>query len=95
MPMSNVYSVEELLAVVVAIPVCNEEQRIADCLGALAGQVGLSKGRFGILLFLNNCIDDTARLVAELLPAMPWPTRVVAVLDENATARLGPPPRDG
>ncbi|RZK75701.1 MAG: glycosyltransferase family 2 protein, partial [Methylobacterium sp.] len=40
---------------VVAIPVRNEAERIAACLGALDAQTGLPPGSLGVVLFLNNC----------------------------------------
>ncbi len=74
------------LDAVVAIPVCNERQRIATCLDALAAQTGLKPYCFGILLFLNNCVDGTAEIVSAMIPDMPWPVRVIDVATTHATA---------
>ncbi len=45
---------------VVAIPVCNEAERIAACLEALDDQVAVQACH--IVLLLNNCTDDTAAI---------------------------------
>ena len=71
---------------VVAIPVCNERERIVDCLDALAAQVGLAAGGLGILLFLNNCTDDTRAIVDAWMPASPWPIRVIERDSPSASA---------
>ncbi|MCJ2110081.1 glycosyltransferase [Methylobacterium sp. WL30] len=72
---------------VVAIPVRNEAERIGFCLDALDAQQGLAPGRLGIVLFLNNCTDDTARIVAELVPRLSVPVRVIEM--EYAGAHAG------
>lgn len=52
----------------IAIPVCNESEKIEACLRAFTRQVELS-GRpvafagFEVLVFANNCIDDTVRRI--------------------------------
>ena len=66
-----------LLDTVVAVPVRNEAERIAACLRALDAQEGLAPGRLGLVLFLNNCTDDTAAIVAGLLPGLSIPVRVI------------------
>jgi hypothetical protein len=48
---------EASLAYVVAIPALNEEEHIGACLEALDGQVGARLDH--IVLFANNCSDDT------------------------------------
>ncbi len=77
--------VSELTAVV-AVPIRNECQRVAACLQSLAGQVGVTPRSLGILLFLNNCTDGTADVVASVIPDLPWPIRVLDVTSDRATA---------
>ena len=73
------------LRAVVAIPVRNERDRINACLQALAVQVGLASGSFGIVLFANNCTDDTCDLI-RAFSAMPWPIRLIERTDSGASA---------
>lgn len=72
---------------IVAIPVRNEAERIGFCLDALDTQERLSAGRLGLVLFLNNCTDDTARIVAERVPTLSVPVRVIEA--EFAGAHAG------
>lgn len=65
------------LRAVVAIPVCNEAGRIGACLTSLAAQIGIGVGELGVVLFLNNCTDDTANQVAALRPSLPIAVRVI------------------
>ena len=51
---------------VVAVPACNERDRIVACLASLASQDGAPVGSYGILVFLNNCTDDTEQVVDRL-----------------------------
>lgn len=67
------------LRAVVAIPVRNEAERIAACLGAIDAQTGLAPGSLGVVLFLNNCTDATEAIVADLVPRMSVPVRVTHV----------------
>lgn len=67
----------QVLKAVVAIPACNEAERIEDCLRALNEQEGLGGSGLGILLFLNNCTDGTAHVVAALRPSLVVPVRIV------------------
>lgn len=67
---------------VVAIPACNEEARIEDCLRALAGQRGARCDH--VVLLLNNCTDDTAGVVERLRPKLAMPV-TVAVRDLPAS----------
>ncbi len=62
---------------VVAIPVRNEAERIKGCLKALAAQTGVEAGRIGTILFLNNCMEETAQVVASVLPGLGMMVRVV------------------
>lgn len=63
------------LHTVIAIPVRDEAERIGACLDALRSQRGFGAGQIGILLFLNNCMDGTDRMVANR--GDPWPIRVI------------------
>jgi len=67
------------LRCVVAIPVRNEAERIGECLRALDVQEGLGASELGVVLFLNNCTDGTAHVVA----ALPHPRRLVVRVIER------------
>lgn len=58
----------------VAIPTRDEASLIARCLKALADQQDAPA--FAVVLFLNNCQDDTAREVAAIAPSLPCALRV-------------------
>ncbi|HEV7438742.1 MAG TPA: glycosyltransferase [Methylobacterium sp.] len=60
-----------------AIPVRNEAERIGPCLLALQAQEGAPDAAFGVVLFLNNCQDGTAAVVAALMPRLRFPLRVI------------------
>jgi GT2 family glycosyltransferase len=67
---------------VVAIPVRDEEQRLSACLTALAVQRDrhgkpLDPGCFGIVVFANNCRDQSADLARSLGTRLSLPLRVV------------------
>ncbi|AWB25075.1 glycosyltransferase family 2 protein [Methylobacterium currus] len=62
---------------IVAVPVRNEVDRIGACLRALATQEEIGPEALGIVLFLNNCTDGTAEVVASLVPALRVQVRVV------------------
>ena len=62
---------------IVAIPACNEAERIADCLASLAVQHDgagspLPSHVFAVLVLANNCRDETAAVVRELVGLMPF-----------------------
>ena len=59
------------MTAIVAIPVHDEAERIADCLRALAWQ--RDSRTHEILLLLNNCTDATEAVVRELAPTLPVP----------------------
>ena len=63
---------------VVAVPVRNEAERIRACLAAIDAQVGLGPGSLGLVVFLNNCTDGTDAIVADLVPGLSIPVRVIA-----------------
>ncbi|WP_375456580.1 glycosyltransferase [uncultured Methylobacterium sp.] len=71
---------------IVAIPVRNEAERIAACLRAIDAQAGLRPGSLGLVLFLNNCTDDTARIVADHVPRLSVPVRVIETVFDGAHA---------
>ncbi|GJE75664.1 glycosyltransferase [Methylorubrum suomiense] len=66
-----------VLDTVIAVPVRNEAERIVACLRAIDAQTGLAPGRLGLVLFLNNCSDGTPDIVADLLPRLTLPVRVI------------------
>lgn len=91
MHQSNVVGVEAgktgapgRLKAVVGIPVRDERDRIADCLRALDRQTGIEPGSFGIVLFLNNCSDDTGAVVAATVVGVPL--RVMEATSTDASA---------
>ncbi|NPD67678.1 glycosyltransferase family 2 protein [Lichenicola cladoniae] len=55
---------------VAAIPVRDEEDRIADCLQALAAQQDACLDH--VVLLLNNCTDHTAAIVRAAAPTLPF-----------------------
>ena len=75
-----------LLDTVIAVPVRNEAERIAACLRAIDAQEGLAPGRLGLVLFLNNCTDGTPGIVADLLPSLSIPVRVIEKTHAGAHA---------
>jgi glycosyltransferase involved in cell wall biosynthesis len=70
----------------VAVPVRNEEERIAACLRAIDAQTGLAPGGLGLVLFLNNCTDRTEAIVADLVPTLSIPVRVLVETFSGAHA---------
>ena len=73
-------------AIVIAVPVRNESERIAACLRAIDAQAGLAPGRLGLVLFLNNCTDDTEAIVEALRPGLSIPLRMRHVTHAGAHA---------
>ncbi|WP_375463719.1 glycosyltransferase [uncultured Methylobacterium sp.] len=71
---------------VIAVPVRNEAERIAACLAAIDAQTGLRPGSLGLVLFLNNCTDGTAAVVADLVPRLSLPVRVIEAVFAGAHA---------
>ena len=81
-------------ATVIAIPVKDEAERIADCLAALAMQCGpqdrfQARPPFGVLLFLNNCTDDTAAVVRGMQAKLPYPVQLIERALPRAKAHAG------
>ncbi len=66
---------------IVAIPTKDEAERLPGCLKALAEQRDLS-GRalapasFGVVIFANNCSDESAEVARFLTSGLPFATRV-------------------
>ncbi len=58
--------------VVVAVPVKNEEARIAACVCAFAAQVEVDWDEVALILLLNNCHDATADVVRGLCVDLPF-----------------------
>ncbi|MCJ2063734.1 glycosyltransferase [Methylobacterium sp. J-088] len=76
----------QTLRAVVAVPVFNEAERIEHCLRALDRQEDLGGSGLGVLLFLNNCTDGTAHVVAALRTSLRRSVRVIerAYAEANA-----------
>ncbi len=70
---------------VVAVPVKDEEARIASCLRALAGQTDVDFAELAVVLLLNNCRDAT-------MEPCPRPGRRAAVPPRAARGRPARPP---
>lgn len=62
---------------VVAIPVHNEAEHIQACLTALSRQADTPTP--DIILLLNNTVDDTARVIQQMRPALTFPLHVFEV----------------
>ena len=58
--------------IVVAVPVKDEEERIAACLSSLIGQVEVDFDDVAVILLLNNCTDATAERVRACADALPF-----------------------
>jgi GT2 family glycosyltransferase len=78
---------------IVAIPAKNEAARLGTCLSALAAQTdpfgrSLSPGAFGVLIYANNCSDDSADIARRAFSDKPFPIKVVEATlpPENAHA---------
>ncbi|MBE7199109.1 MAG: glycosyltransferase [Parafilimonas terrae] len=71
---------------IVAVPVRNEEERIAACLQAIDAQEGVAPGSLGLVLFLNNCTDRTEAIVADVVPTLSIAVRVRVENNPNAHA---------
>lgn len=81
-------------SVVVAIPANNEADRLALCLAALAGQrddcgAPLPETAFEVVVFANNCSDDTADIARRLRGDLPYPLTVIEETLPPARANAG------
>lgn len=74
------------LGCVVAIPVRNEAERIGACLEALSAQQGIGASGLGVMLFLNNCTDETASVIDALRPSLRIQVRMIERAFEGANA---------
>jgi len=85
---------EDMGPAVVAIPAKDEAERLGACLHALGGQVDL-RGRplprsaFGVVVFANDCRDDTAEVARALGAKAPFELRVVEARLPRAFAHAG------
>ena len=69
-------------AAIVAIPAYNEADRIGACLASLAVQRDrtgrpVASGTFDVLVFANNCSDDTAQKARSYAETVPYRLRVI------------------
>ena len=69
-------------AAIVAIPAHNEAERIGACLASLAVQRDLAgkpvaSGSFEVLVFANNCSDDTAKVARSYAQTVPYRLHVI------------------
>ena len=67
---------------IVAIPACDEAERIGACLSALAMQrtaagAPLAAGAFEVLVLANNCRDETAEVARGFVERLPFALHVV------------------
>src|SRR5580698_5365472 len=67
---------------IVAIPAKDEAERLPACLRALAKQTDelghpLARGAFGVVVFANNCSDDSAQAARLAGEGAPFALRVV------------------
>ncbi len=74
---------------VIAIPVKDEDQRIAACLSSLSTQEGVTLSDVTVLLMLNNCTDGTADTVRALAPSLPFRLELHQVALDPAHANAG------
>jgi cellulose synthase/poly-beta-1,6-N-acetylglucosamine synthase-like glycosyltransferase len=82
------------LRCIVAIPVKDEAQRLPACMAALSGQKDqqarvIPSDSFGIVIFANNCRDDSARLAVSLGERYSLPLRIIDATLPPAAAHAG------
>lgn len=75
------------LPVIIAIPARNEADRIGACLAALAQQPDAGTHIAGVVVFANNCTDETAAVAAAA--AMPFPLHVITAELPPEHAHIG------
>ncbi|HWF72929.1 MAG TPA: glucosyl-3-phosphoglycerate synthase [Solirubrobacteraceae bacterium] len=69
------------LRAVVVVPARDEQERIGDCLRALAEQREVEPGAFEVVLVLDHCADDTRARALEA--AAEWPSLPLSVLESD------------
>jgi GT2 family glycosyltransferase len=79
---------------VVAVPAKNEAERLLACLNALAAQVDtlgnpLTSNTFCVLIFANNCTDETVCIARSFAWNSPFPMRVIEKTLPRALANAG------
>ena len=79
---------------IVAIPACDEEAAIGTCLAALATQRDgcgspLVSGSFDVLVYANNCSDETVARARSFAEISPHPVHVVSARHEPERANAG------
>jgi hypothetical protein len=79
---------------IVAIPAHNEAERIAKCLAALAMQrdgagAPVAPGAFGVLLYANNCADDTVSVAHRMRTSLPYPLELIEARLDPSCATAG------
>lgn len=82
------------LPVIIAIPARNEADRIGACISAIAAQPDAHTHIAGVVVFANNCTDDTAAVAAAAIPQVPFPLQVIAAELPPERAHIGHARRD-
>ena len=75
------------LPVIIAIPARNEADRIGACLTAIAAQPDAGSHIAGVVVFANNCTDETAAAAAAV--DTPFPLHVIAAQLPPIRAHIG------
>lgn len=75
------------LPVVIAIPARNEADRIGACLAAIASQPDAPTRIAGVIVFANNCTDDTVAVAAAM--AVPFPINIITANLPPDRAHIG------
>jgi GT2 family glycosyltransferase len=76
---------QQRLRCVIAIPVKDEVARLPACLTALQTQQDALRRPFGVVLLVNNCSDESAKVARALSEGLAFPLRVVeATFPPNA-----------
>ena len=88
------HGVARRVRAVVAIPAKDEAARLPACLRALAKQVDecgrlLKPDAFGVLIYANNCRDNSAEVARRAFAGQPVPLRVVEAELPAADAHAG------
>jgi glycosyltransferase involved in cell wall biosynthesis len=83
-----------VVRVIVAVPACNEAERIESCLGALVFQrdewgATLPSFIYKVLLFANNCSDRTADIARSFAAHVPVPIEVIEERLAHAQSSAG------